>query len=67
MPFDLAQGGELVEPFRVSCFGLPWRDGYFLVFVFVKLRMYVAQNELLIIQVWARDFEFIGQAKAQKT
>jgi hypothetical protein len=42
----------------VSCFGLPWRDGYYLVFDFVKVRMYVAQNELLIIQVWARDFEF---------
>ena len=21
LPFDLAQGGELVEPFRASCFG----------------------------------------------
>jgi len=21
LPFDVAQGGELVEPFRISCFG----------------------------------------------
>ena len=27
LPFDLAQGGELVEPFRVSSFGFPVYPG----------------------------------------
>jgi hypothetical protein len=26
LPFDLAQGGEPAEPFRISIFGPPWCD-----------------------------------------
>ena len=26
LSFDVAQDGELVEPFRASIFGPPWRD-----------------------------------------
>jgi len=61
-PFDAAHGREpaerLVEPFRVSIFGLPWRDIARIHYSPFTISGPWSLYEYFASQVWARDFGF---------